>query len=539
MWRIICWLCNDSHMYGGLFPTSDDDSDFEKIKRDIFLMQISHINQYHKSAKHRNETFVIGDIRGSLAAAFIPLIEAGIIEEGSIEFDEQHDKFICKLTHSDNSNKVICCGNVLNGDGNTYEFYLLDFLLNLSNIHHDKFILVLGNREIQFLCTNESNISYYDAWIQSRFNLHRRVHEKLYEYFMYYSDALAYVFDSYDKSFVCSHACLNDESFLDFSDCLKDGRLDVTLAHTKLCEIMQKERNIEVIFDKLFYSPKLDVDENGNVSLTDRVRQYYTKYPTVEWFVGHIPVQKVEPGNRSVKIDDNMTIYFMNANTPMNFHGNEDFKYGESLYIAKINIIPWLPVYKVRADNIKFDNITFDEKVLTYNKIKVLLRNREDVVRRLIMDRERRSQEYELIREEYKRRGYEWEEYEHRRKEFEELRRKEIKEQEERDQQENARRNDELIWKEYERRRQEDEHRFQGHEERIKQVRAEREHIRQVHELMRQEDELRRQEHELRRQEHGSQERDRIRQERDRIRQERERIRQELERRKKEHEEQK
>ena len=542
IWKLIHHLLsNGSRMYGGSFATKSSDlskSYVEDIDRDLFRMQLAHLNQYHKIAEHHNETFIIGDIHDSLASAFVPLIEAGIIEEGSIGFDAIHDKFTYRLTNSDNGNKVVCCGDVLGRGGNMYALQLLECLLDLSTAHHDKYVFVLGNHEIEFMCSGEASPAY-DFWNKPG----KQVQEKLKDYFMNHTAALAYIFDGKNKSFVCSHTYLgngsitlnksavpqmSDEMREKLSDLLngfigkhdptlklkseqicdiikkcnitaaytsnpdestkrkflveiinymasadkryeslveaaktykhplprrapktktdgrsrfyqspfglseylkEDGRLDVNLAHAKLCDFMNKEQDPErqlVIFDFLYYYPRPSIDEKTGrveVSKYNTVNQYYTNHPIVDWFIGHTQVQKAEPENRSFKHGENLTLHCMDTNT-MNFCGNENvsnsiksklngFKYGyDSLYIARIN---------------ENDEIKFDEIILTYDDIEELLRRREDDV--MVATREREEREERERQERMERRRKEMEEEEER-KEEEERERKEREEEE-------------------------------------------------------------------------------------------------------------
>ena len=533
-------------MYGASYATKSDDlskSYVEDIDRDLFRMQLAHLNQYHKLAEHRNETFIIGDIHDSLASAFVPLIEAGIIEEGSISFDPIHDKFTYKLTNSDNGNKVVCCGDVLGRGGNMYALQLLECLLDLSTAHHDKYVLVLGNHEIEFMCSGEASEAY-DFWNKPC----KQVQEKLKDYFMNHTAALAYIFDGKNKSFVCSHTYLNEVSITlnksevpQMSDEIrkklsgllnrficehnpalkleseqicdiikkcnitaaygrdpddstkrrflvetinylasvdkryeslvedaktykpplvrrppktltdgrdqyyqspfgldeylrKDGRLDVNLAHAKLCDFLNKEHDPErqlVIFDHLYYEPRPHIDEDGHVRLNTYtvLNQYHTNHQKVDWFMGHTQVQKAEPENRSFKRGENLTMHFMDTNT-MNFLGDmkvsdsiksklNGFKYGyDSLYIARIN---------------ENDEIKFDEIILTYDDIEELLRRREDIVVAATREREEREERerqerMERRRKEMEEEEREEEERERKEREEEERKRKEMEE---------------------------------------------------------------------------------------------------------------
>lgn len=529
-------------MYGASYATKSEDlskSYVEDIDRELFRMQLAHLNQYRKLAEHHNETFIIGDVHDSIASAFVPLIEAGIIEEGSIVYDEQLDKFTYDLTNSDNGNKVVCCGDVLGRGGNMYALQLLECLLDLSTAHHDKYVLVLGNHEIEFMCSGEAD-ARYDFWNKPG----KQVQEKLKDYFMNHTAALAYIFDGKNKSFVCSHTYLNEASItlnksmvpqmtdemrkklsnllnefickhdptlkleskqicdiikkcnitaayapdpdeatkrrfivetinylasvderykslveaaktynvhlsrrapktwyagrdqyyqspFGLSEYLKkDGRLDVNLAHARLCEFMRSEHDPKkqlVIFDHLYYEPR-PLIEDGHVRLNTRavVNQYYTNHPNVDWFMGHTQVQKAEPENRSFKRSENLTMHFMDTNT-MNFYGNEKvsdsiksklngFKYGyDSLYIARIN---------------ENDEIKFDEIILTYDDIEELLRRREDDDMAATRERKEREEREERERQEREERERQ-ERVERRRKEREEemeRRRKEMEE---------------------------------------------------------------------------------------------------------------
>ena len=185
---------------------------YNEVDEEIFRLQLAHVNRYRRQYGIRNKHIIIGDVHDSLLSTFVPLIEGGIIEEGSVAFDTTLSSFTYKLTVNPDNNKVIYCGDVLGRGANRYAQCLLMCLLDLSMTHHDWVVFCFGNHEIM---SYDFYRREYDDWdfptrpkgkdTPSGKTFNNIMKEKMKAYYNAYPDALAYIFDGVGKSYIVSH----------------------------------------------------------------------------------------------------------------------------------------------------------------------------------------------------------------------------------------------------------------------------------------------------------------------------------------------
>lgn len=221
------YVLNNKYNYDTIRYPEDVMKEYDKVDEEIFRLQLEHVNRYRRQYALHDKHIIIGDVHDSLLSTFIPLIEGNIIEEGSVAFDRDPNSptfntFTYKLTGNPDHNKVVYCGDVLGRGANRYAQCLLICLLDLSMEHHDWVVFCFGNHEI----SSGSMMGTYDDWkfptkpksgenqdIKTWKSFETIMREKLKAYYNAYPDALAYIFDGANKSYIVSHTFPRDSLF--------------------------------------------------------------------------------------------------------------------------------------------------------------------------------------------------------------------------------------------------------------------------------------------------------------------------------------
>lgn len=199
------FLRDTNHFNGGSYATSRivDPEDIPMYDNAIIDVQLNDINNYEKQIDRFFKYLITSDIHDSVDNFFIPLIEAGIIEQPIMM---QHHDFLVKVDAESSTNKVIYCGDILGYGANKYALGMLSLAIDLATNYPDRVILVLGEHEINFMLTGEP--SECDHWAEDADEI-AAIRQKLENYFKSTPNSIAYIWDMGEKSFIASHTFLN------------------------------------------------------------------------------------------------------------------------------------------------------------------------------------------------------------------------------------------------------------------------------------------------------------------------------------------
>ena len=191
---------------GGSYATSRivEAEDVPMYDNAIFDIQLDDINNYEKHVDRFFKYLIISDIHDSVDTFFIPLIEAGIVEQPIMM---QHHDFHVRIDAESSTNKVIYCGDILGYGANKYALGMLSLAIDLATNYPDRVILVLGEHEINFMLTGKP--SECDHWVEDEDEI-EVIRQKLKDYFKSTSNSIAYIWNMGEKSFIASHTFLNN-----------------------------------------------------------------------------------------------------------------------------------------------------------------------------------------------------------------------------------------------------------------------------------------------------------------------------------------